>query len=118
MIPVPALESRVPTDRSARYLRQFRTHAEAMASPRGHRVHADDPQSANDIHLRVEGTDGSTTAHFDPWGHCTVTAEPQALVVRIDATDTAALHRIRDILTRDLTRFSGGTLTVDWRDPD
>ncbi|MFJ9364478.1 DUF2218 domain-containing protein [Nocardia sp. NPDC101769] len=115
---MPALESRVPTDRPARYLRQFRTHAEAMASPRGHRVHAGNPQAAGEIHLRVEGTDSRTTAHFGPWGHCTLTAEPETLVVRIDATDAAALRRIRDILTRDLTRFGGGSLTVDWRDPD
>ncbi|WP_433566209.1 DUF2218 domain-containing protein [Nocardia sp. CA-151230] len=115
---MPALESRVPTDRSARYLRQFRTHAEAMASPRGDRVHAGNPRATGEIHLRVEGTDTRTTAHFAPWGHCTLTAEPEALVVRIDATDAAALHRIRDILTRDLARFGGGSLTVDWRDPD
>lgn len=38
--------------------------------------------------------------------------------MRIDATDATALHRVRDILIRDLTRFGGGSLTIDWRDPD
>ncbi|MFE3193013.1 DUF2218 domain-containing protein [Nocardia sp. NPDC059240] len=110
------MESRIPTDRPARYLRQFRTHAEAMASPRGHRLrsHAGKPHSPTDVQLRVEGTDERATAHFDPWGTCLLTATPDALLIRIDAADTASLDRLRDLVTADLTRFGRGTLSIEW----
>ncbi|WP_460719860.1 DUF2218 domain-containing protein [Nocardia heshunensis] len=113
------MESRIPTDRATRYLHQFRTHAEAMASPRGHRLrtHAGKPHSPNDVHLRVEGTDDRATVHFDTWGTCLLTAEPDALIIRIESIDSADLTRLRDLVTADLTRFGRGTLSIEWRSP-
>lgn len=113
---MPALESHISTDRPDRYVRQFRKHAEAMASPRVHRfrAHAGKQHSPNDFQLTTEGTDTHTTVHFAPAGTCTLTATNDTLTLRIDAAAPADLERLRDLVTTDLTRFSRGTLEITW----
>ncbi|MFI7190010.1 DUF2218 domain-containing protein [Nocardia nova] len=110
---MPTIRACIPTDRGLRYLRQFRTHAQAMASPRAQRMrlhHSD----VDEVHLRVEDTDSTATVHFDPWGRCTLHVDGDTLTVRIDAADLPALHRIRDTVTRDLERFGHGALRIAW----
>ncbi|WP_040816203.1 DUF2218 domain-containing protein [Nocardia concava] len=113
---MPALESHISTDRPARYVRQFRKHAEAMASPRIHRLraHAGKQHSPTDFHLSIEGTDTHTTVRFAPAGTCTLTATDDTLTLHIEAPNPADLVRLRDLITADLTRFGRGTLDITW----
>ncbi|MFQ6392169.1 DUF2218 domain-containing protein [Nocardia sp. KC 131] len=117
---MPIIEARITTDRPDRYLRQFRKHATAMASPRAHkiRMHGKNPVTRGQVLLRVEATDALTTIHFDTWGRCMISADGDLLIVRIDATDDLALQRIQDTITRDIDRFGRGALIADWREPD
>ncbi|WP_405133024.1 DUF2218 domain-containing protein [Nocardia sp. NBC_01388] len=117
---MPIIEARITTAEPDRYLRQFRKHATAMASPRAHtmRMHGTNPIARGEVRLRVDATDTRTTIHFDPWGSCTISADKDLLVVRITATDDLALQQIRDTITRDLDRFGRGALTADWREAD
>lgn len=113
---MPTLTAEIPTDRAARFLRQFCQHAAAMGSERGHSARMHHGGSRADITLTAEHADGQGKVTFGPWGTCTLTAGPAALTVRIDAPDDAALERIRDIVTRDFDRFSArNPLRVDWR---
>ncbi|MEC3953655.1 DUF2218 domain-containing protein [Nocardia sp. CDC153] len=113
---MPALAARIPTDRPTRYLRQFRAHAEAMASPRADRLrsHAGKSHSPNDIQLHIDGSDTHCIARFGPWGTCALTAGDGALLIRLDCPDADSLARLRDIVAADLTRFSGGGLAIEW----
>ncbi|WP_369637205.1 DUF2218 domain-containing protein, partial [Nocardia sp. JMUB6875] len=111
-----ALESHISTDRPARYVRQFRMHAEAMASPRVHRfrAHAGKQRSPNNFQLNIEGTDTHTTVRFDPAGTCTLTATDDTLSLHIEAADPTDLEHLRDLITADLTHFGRGTLEIAW----
>jgi hypothetical protein len=121
---MPTLHAHIRTDRPERYLRQFSTHAAAMASPRAHRLRAhrtgstSAPNTFGDLELRVEQHDDRTTVRFGSWGTCEMRVETEALIVRIDAVDEVALHRIREIVTRDLERFGRGTTSVAWTSAD
>ncbi|MBY8855020.1 DUF2218 domain-containing protein [Nocardia sp. CA2R105] len=120
---MPTLETRIPTGRPERYLRQFCSHATAMGSGGGHRMRAHGTSRAahDEVRVRVEATDTAATVHLEPWGHCTLRAESGALLVRIDAAEATALQRLRDTITRDLERFGRGEFTVRWlsvTDPD
>jgi len=75
------------------------------------------------MHLRggmarvaADWSDTSGTLTFTPWGRCTLEADAGTLKLRIDAVDQDGLSQIRDIVTRDLERFSNrDPLTVTWQ---
>lgn len=116
-------EARIETERARRYLHQFCTHAAAMAGARGHRIRihdGEDPLGRGEVHLHVDSSDDQGIITFDPWGRCILRAEDgNTLTVRVDATDEQNLHRIQDIITRDIERFGRrDQLTVTWQRPE
>jgi len=110
---MPILQAQIPTERAGRYLVQLCRHATAMGGG-GHRPR---------MHLRggtarvtADWSDTSGTLTFTPWGRCTLEADAGTLTLRIDAVDQDGLSQIRDIVTRDLERFSNrDPLTVTWQ---
>lgn len=116
---MPTVTAEIATDRAVRFLHQFCQHAAAMGSGRGHAGPMRHGGPPVDITLTAEYTDDQGTVTFGTWGTCTLTAGPTALSVRIDATDNAALERIREIVNRDFDRFSARSpLSVVWRGGD
>jgi hypothetical protein len=115
-------EARIETERASRYLRQLCKHAAAMAGVHGHRIRSHDsgdPLGRGEVHLHVDASDDQGIITFDPWGRCTVRASGTTLTVRVDATDQQNLHRIQDIITRDIGRFGRrDQLTVTWQRPE
>jgi hypothetical protein len=50
------------------------------------------------------------------WGRCTMRATPGTLTLRAEAADEESLHRVQDIVTRDIERFGNRRqLTVTWQ---
>jgi hypothetical protein len=116
---MPVLEARIETERASRYLVQFCKHAAAMGGG-GHRPRMH-PHGATRREVRVDaewsGARGTVT--FTPWGRCTLAAGPHTLTLRIEAADEDGLCQIRDVVTRDLERFSRrDPLTVTWHRPE
>lgn len=113
----PALEARVATKRASRYLTQFCKHATAMGSG-GHtpRMHPQGTASHRQVKVTAEWSDTEATVTFDPWGRCTLLADDDILVLRIEAAGDDGLRQIRDVMTRDFERFSRrNPLTVTWQ---
>src|SRR3954447_10346008 len=111
---MPVVEARIDTDRPSRYLVQFCKHAAAMGS-RGHaaRLHRGGAQPG--VTVAADWSDTHGTVTFTPWGVCTLTAGPGSLTVRVDAATDDGLARIRDIVTRNLERFTRrNPVTVAW----
>ena len=68
-----------------------------------------------EVQVHAERTDTQATVTFAPWGQCTITSEATTLTLRIQAADEENLHRIQDIITKDLERFGRrDNLTVNW----
>lgn len=114
------LEARIETESASRYLVRFCKHATSMGRERRHgpRVHLGGPLARREVQVRAECSDGHGTVTFDPWGYCSLEAGAKALTVRLEAADEECLHRIQEIVSRDLSRFSGGgELVLDWRCP-
>jgi len=114
---MPTLHAQVRTDRPGRYLVQFCKHAAAMGNG-GHtaRMHLSRSPAQPDVTVAAEWSATAGTVTFAPWGTCTLAATPDALTLRIDAADEESLARIRDIVDRDLDRFSRrDPLTVTWQ---
>jgi hypothetical protein len=114
---MPTAEAAVDTPRAARYLAQFGKHAGAMAGGRGHgmRMHGGDPGARDEVNLHVESTDDEVVVTFDPWGRARLRARDDRLTVHVEATDQQDLHRIQEILTRDIERFGRRDhLTLTW----
>lgn len=114
---MPVLEARIETERASRYLVQFCKHAAAMGGG-GHtpRMHLHGAMTRREVQVDAEWSDTRGTVTFTPWGRCTLAADPDTLTLRIEATGEDGLHQIRDVITRDLERFSRrDPLTVTWR---
>jgi hypothetical protein len=90
-------EARVPTPRGERYARQLCDHAANM-------------------NCTAEWTAPQGVIEFpDAMGTCRLTAEPGHLVLTVEATESAYLARIRQIIGRDIERFGGRDgLRVAW----
>jgi hypothetical protein len=114
---MPILIAQIPTERASRYLTQFCKHADAMASEvHRPRMHLHGVLARRDVGVSADWTETRGTVTFSPWGRCTLDATADTLALRIDATDDDGLDRIRDIVTRDLQRFSSrAPLTVTWQ---
>ncbi|MFG2058744.1 DUF2218 domain-containing protein [Micromonospora sp. NPDC048930] len=109
---MPVLQAQIQTDRATRYLVQFCKHAAAMGSG-GHvaRMHM-----RREAQVAAEWSDATGRVTFGPWGQATLTADGCSLTVRIDAADEGGLTQIRDIISRDLERFSRrDPLAVAWQ---
>ena len=85
----------VPTADPGRYVRRLCTHF-------AHKVEA-------------EHADGHGRIAFEG-GICTLDAEADALVLRIEADGPERLHRLEDVVERHLLQFAAGRedLAVDW----
>lgn len=113
---MPTLNARVETDRASRYLVQFCKHATAMGGG-GHtpRMHPHGTAAQREVRVTAEWSDTRGTVTFTPWGQCTLIAGTDTLTLQVDAPDEAGLGLIRDVMTRDLERFSRrDPLTVTW----
>ncbi|MEV5573241.1 DUF2218 domain-containing protein [Spirillospora sp. NPDC052269] len=113
---MPSLEAVIETGRASRYLVQFCKHASAIGA-RGHATggHRHGPSAGHDLQVEAEWTESSGTVTFVPWGRCELAAEPGRLTVRVEASGPAELARIKDVISRDLDRFSRrAPLTVTW----
>jgi hypothetical protein len=114
---MPTLQAQIPTERASRYLVQFCKHATAMGSG-GHRarMHLQGMMARREVEVAADWSETNGTVTFTPWGRCTLASDASTLTVRIDAADQEGLTRIRDIVTRDLRRFSSrDPLTVTWQ---
>jgi len=117
---MPILHAEVRTDRAGRYLVQFCKHAAAMGGG-GHtpRVHSHGTPARREVQVTADWSDTAGTVSFAPWGRCTLAAEGDTLTLRIDAADENGLSQIRDVIDRDLQRFSRrDPLAVTWRRPE
>ncbi|WP_051808714.1 DUF2218 domain-containing protein [Actinoplanes subtropicus] len=115
----PILHAQITTERASRYLVQFCKHAAAIGDGgHGPRMHLHTAMDRRDVRVTADWSDTSGTVTFTPWGRCTLTADGDTLTVRIEATDEDGLTRIRDVIDRDLQRFSRrDPLSVSWQQP-
>ena len=113
-----SVEARIETGRASRYLVQLCRHAAAMSGGHGPRVHLRALLARRAVAIHTECSDTHGSLVFDPWGRCTIEATTTELVLRIDATDEENLHRIQDVVTRNLERFGRrDRLAVSWPSP-
>jgi hypothetical protein len=79
-------------------------------------MHTSGRTGRSEVRVAADWSDTTGTVTFTPWGRCTLSADAGTLTLRIDAADQDGLTQIRDILTRDLQRFSTrDPLTVTWQ---
>jgi hypothetical protein len=118
-------EARVETDRPGRYLTQLCQHLSNRGRHLGtgkgrlsrHRPggrQGDHPRPVAAEQVRVEWTETEGTVTF-PGGQCTMRASGDALLLRAEAADGAALEFIENLIGSHLGRFSRREpLTVTW----
>ncbi|HEY1915057.1 MAG TPA: DUF2218 domain-containing protein [Streptosporangiaceae bacterium] len=130
-------EARIETDRPGRYLAQFCHHASEMSQhPRAggpsaqhepgdsgpgdrHKAHDSGAGRDGDRHRplleNVEWSDSTGTISLN-WGRCTLSAGPDALVLRAEASDQDDLRRLQDLMTARLESFGRRDgLRVRWQ---
>jgi hypothetical protein len=90
-------QARIPTTRGERYAKQLCRHAARLAS-------------------RADWTPPEGVIEFpNDIGTCRMTAEPDHMLVTIEATDAASLTRLQQIIGSNIERFSSRDgLTVEW----
>lgn len=118
---MPILQAHIKTDRASRYLVQLCKHATAMGDGGGHspRMHLRGNVARRHVRVAAEWSEASGTVAFTPWGVCRLTARANTLTLRVEAADEDGLIQIRDVVTRDLQRFSNrDPLTITWQPPD
>jgi hypothetical protein len=117
---MPILRAQIQTERASRYLVQFCKHAAAMGNgSHGPRMHLQGRMARPEVQVTADWSDTFATVAFTPWGRCTLGADAGTLTLRIDAADQDGLIQIRDIITRDLRRFSSrDPLTMTWQEPE
>ena len=114
---MPILQAQIQTERPSRYLVQFCKHAAAMGRG-GHtaRMHLHAPMTRGELQVSAEWSDTRGTVTFTPWGRCTLAADDATLTLRIDAATEDGAAEIRDVITRDLERFTRrDPVTVTWQ---
>jgi hypothetical protein len=111
-------EARIDTERPSRYLVQLCQHAAKIGGSHGHRrfSHAHgEAVGRSDVEVRPEWSETDGTLTFDSWGECTLQAEADALVLRIEAPDEENLRQIQDVLSADLERIGHREgLSLNW----
>ncbi len=95
--PMMPSEARVPTPRGERYAKQLCRHAARMTP-------------------RTEWNPPKGVIEFpDAMGTCRMTAEPDQLVLTLEATDSANLARLQQIVGGNIERFANREgLKVEW----
>ena len=117
-------EARVETDRPGRYLTQLCQHLSNRGRHLGtgkgrlsrHRPgsQGDHPRPVSAEQVQVECTETEGTIMF-PGGRCTMQANDDALLLRAEAADGAALEFIEGLIGSHLARFSRREpVTVTW----
>ncbi len=107
-------EAVIRTRHPDRYLARLGKHASKMGQHLGHRPRTHNGEPPPEVR-RAEwsGTYGTVSLN---WGQWTMQAAPGTLTLRAEAADEANLHRIQDMLTIRLEKFSGREhLTVNWQ---
>jgi len=118
-------EARVETDRPGRYLTQLCQHLSNRGRhlgtgkgrllrhrPGGHQGDNPRPVTAEQVQVEWSQTEGTVTF---PGGHCIMRADSDALLLRAEAADGAALEFIENLIGSHLGRFSRREpLTVTW----
>jgi hypothetical protein len=90
-------EARVPTPRGERYAKQLCSHAARMTP----RAEWNPPRGAIEFP--------------DAMGTCRMTAEPDQLVLSVEAKDSASLARLQQIVSDNIERFANREgLKVEW----
>ena len=117
---MPILQAQIQTDRASRYLIQFCKHAAAMGDGRhGPRMHLQGVIARSEVQVTADWSDTRGTVTFAPWGRCILGADAGTLTLRIEAADQDGLTQVRDIISRDLKRFSNrDPLTVTWQEAE
>lgn len=103
------MQAEIRIDRPGRYLEQFCKHASKMGSG-GHmpRMHG-----ATTPTVTADWSDTEGTVTFDPWGSCALAAGDGVLTLTVEGPGAA---RIRDIVTRDIERFTRrNPVTISWQ---
>jgi hypothetical protein len=118
-------EARVETDRPGRYLTQLCQHLSNRGQhlgtgkgrlsrhrPAGHQGDQPRPVTAGQVQVEWTETEGKVTF---PGGQCDMRASGDALLLRAEAADGAALEFIENLIGSHLGRFSRREpLTVTW----
>ena len=114
---MPSAEARIPTDRAARYLEQLCSHLGSMA----HMRHLPSSLAAsfhdNGGMPRVESVEqdaGHALIRFAD-GSWDLTAHNDALVLRVEAAEDAALERLKGAIAARIAKIGRRDgLGVDW----
>ena len=105
-------EARIPTDRAQRYLDQLCGHLGQMSRHVMHRRgHGHDVKIVS-----MEQTADSGVVRFAD-GAWILEATPDALLLRVEADDPAALDRLKAAISARIAKIGRrDALTVEWRD--
>lgn len=110
-----ASDAHIETVRARRYLGQLLGHARSIGDRHRRGGFGHLTRHGGEIGISATGTDTDAELVLDPWGRCTATADATALHLHVDAATPEDLHRIQDVLIRDLERFSRrDPLTIAW----
>ncbi len=114
---MPTTEARIPTERASRYLVQLCRHANQMGR---HRITRPPAHAGHSMPAGVTAEWSDTAGTISAGGaSCILRATPDALLLRAEAADEDSLRRLREMITRNLTRFSRREpLTVAWHGLD
>lgn len=113
---MPNAEARIPTDRAARYLEQLCSHLAAM----GHMRHMPAGGHSGAGMPRVENVeqDGNHAVVRFADGSWTLDAHVDALVLRVEADDAAALERLEGAIAARIAKIGRRDgLSVAWSSP-
>jgi hypothetical protein len=113
---MPSAEARIPTDRAARYLEQLCSHLGAMGHmprlPAGGHGGAGMPRVEN-----IEQNGNRAVIRFDD-GSWALQAHEDALVLRVEAEEAAALERLKEAIAARITKIGRRDgLAVTWSSP-
>ena len=112
---MPAAEARIPTDRAERYLEQLCSHLGAMAHMR-HMPAGGHGGAAVPRVEHIERTETHAVIGFAE-GSWNLQASPDALTLRVEAEDAAALEKLKTAIAARIAKIGRRDgLQVDWHD--
>jgi hypothetical protein len=112
---MPTAEAHLATDRASRYLAQLCQHANHMGQHHWPRARGGAHAPPIVEHVESSGTDG--LIRFGS-GQCVLHATPDALTVRVEATDEDSLRRLQERIAHRLETIGRrDQLKVTWHQP-